>query len=367
MVNDLPRARCWLEVNTKAVINNYELAAGMMQHPDNLIAVLKADAYGLGLCQIGRLLWDNGCRKYAVACLDEAFKLRAVLPDAFILCMGETLDGNLTDAVCQEIRLTVGSEDAASRISAAAVRIKKTAFVHFKVDTGLHRIGFNVSDAAEKIAACTQKEGIEAEGLYTHLALRDHGGDENQNAGLMTVFATLKEQGIDIPMLHMIDTIGLCRYAKWEYDGARVGAMLYGNYPKGFDQPEKVMPVVRFVARVTRVFTIKAGECVGYDDEHPLDHDAVIASVSAGYADGYPRVFSNKGEVIIHGKRAKIVGLICMDQMMTDITDIEGVKPGDEVVMLGGEMNLREYAEVGHLNRNECTSIITGRVPRIYI
>lgn len=243
----------------------------------------------------------------------------------------------------------------------------RSAYVHYKVDTGLHRIGFEANQAAEKIAACGHLEGLISEGLYTHLALRTPDSDVLQHQLLRQTAEALRSQHMEIPMLHMVDTIGLYRYPQWEYDGARVGALLYGNYPRGFAHPETIKPAVRFCARVTRVFKIAKGQCVGYDDEHPLDHEAVIASISAGYADGYPRVFSNKGFVCIHGKRAKIVGLICMDQMMADITDIDSVQVGDEVVLLGDQMDLREYAEIGHLNRNECTAIITKRVPRVYL
>lgn len=243
----------------------------------------------------------------------------------------------------------------------------RSAYVHYKVDTGLHRIGFEANQAAEQIAGCGHLEGLISEGLYTHLALRTPDSDACQHQLLHQTAEALRSQHMEIPMLHMVDTIGLYRYPQWEYDGARVGALLYGNYPRGFSHPETIKSAVRFCARVTRVFKIAKGQCVGYDDEHPLDHEAVIASISAGYADGYPRVFSNKGFVCIHGKRAKIVGLICMDQMMADITDIDGVQVGDEVVLLGDQMDLREYAEIGHLNRNECTAIITKRVPRVYL
>ena len=146
-----------------------------------------------------------------------------------------------------------------------------------------------------------------------------------------------------------------------------LGAMLYGNTPNGYAQPERIQPVGRFCARVTRVFMVKAGELIGYDDDHSLMHDTRVAVISAGYADGYPRVFSGKGEIEIHGRRAWVLGLICMDQMMADVTDIPETAPGDTAILLGGGVSLREYAQRGGLNRNECTAIITRRVPRIYL
>ena len=168
-------------------------------------------------------------------------------------------------------------------------------------------------------------------------------------------------------MAHMLDSIGITRYPRWQYDAVRVGAMLYGNTPNGYAQPERIQPVGRFCARITRVFMVKAGELIGYDDDHPLMRDTRVAVISAGYADGYPRVFSGKGEIEIRGRRARILGLICMDQMMADVTDIPETAPGDTATLLGGGVSLREYAQRGGLNRNECTAIITRRVPRIYL
>ncbi len=364
---DHPRARCWLEVDLSALKNNLQVTRSLMKADTQLIAVLKADAYGYGAPQVGRYLWENGVRMFAVACLDEAFALREALPDAFILCMGETLDSAIEAAIAREIRLTAGSLQAAIRISEATQEMQKQAYVHFKVDTGLHRIGFAPEEAIDKIEQCAYMSGIVAEGLYTHLALHNRESDESQHAAFEMVRSGLAERNIHVKYAHMCDSIGLVRYPQWQYDCVRVGALLYGNYPYGFAEPEKVKDVARFQARVSRVFDVKKGECLGYDDSHPLDHDARIASIACGYVDGYPRVMSHKGIVIIHGQRTKIAGLLCMDQMMADVTEIPNVRVGDVVTMLGGEMSLREYASIGALNRNEATAIIGKRVPRIYV
>jgi len=364
---DHPRARCWLEVNTAALKNNLRVTQAYMQSETHLIAVLKADAYGFGAAQVGRYLWENGVRMFAVACLDEAFILREALPDAWILCLGETLNGALEKAVEQGIRLTVGSLQAAVRISEATQEIQRQAYVHFKVDTGLHRIGFTPDSAVDEIEQCAYMSGIVAEGLYTHLALHNRESDENQHTAFETVRNGLKDKGVCVKFVHMLDSIGLVRYPAWQYNAVRVGALLYGNYPNGFPNPEVVQPVARFQARVSRVFDVKAGECLGYDDANPLQRDSRIASISCGYVDGYPRVMSYKGIVLIRGQKAKVAGLMCMDQMMVDVTDIKGVRVGDVVTLLGDEITLREYATVGSLNRNEATAVIGKRVPRIYV
>ena len=367
MMLDHPRARCWLEVDLAALKNNLQVVKSRMREDTQLIAVLKADAYGFGAPAVGRCLWENGVRMFAVACLDEAFALREALPDAWILCMGESLGGALEKAIEQKIRLTAGSLQAAIRISEATQEIQRSAYVHFKVDTGLHRIGFAPDEAIDKIEQCAYMSGIVAEGLYTHLALHNLESDQQQHAAFEMVKNGLAERNIAIKYAHMLDSIGLDRYPEWQYDAVRVGALLYGNYPYGFDAPEKVKAVARFQARVTRVFDVKKGELLGYDDSHPLDHDARIASVACGYVDGYPRVMSYQGIVLVRGQRANVAGLMCMDQMMIDVTGIEGVRVGDIVTLLGDEMTLREYASIGHLNRNEATAIIGKRVPRIYV
>lgn len=364
-MHDHPRARCWLEVDTAAIVHNLEITRRLISPETELIAVLKADAYGLGAVPVAKLLWAHGVRRYSVACLSEAFSLREALPDAWILCMGETLGGAVADAVRTGIRLTVGSYDAAKRISEAAQETGTIAMIHYKVDTGLYRIGFAFGNAVNEIKHCFVLPNLEAEGIYTHLALHDKESDIKQHEALEGILKELRNEGITLPMVHMLDSIGVVRYPQWQYQAVRVGAMLYGNAPRGMIG-ELPKPTVRFLARVVRVFSVPSGSLIGYDDEHPLDHNAQIAVISAGYADGYPRAFSRCGDIMIHGMRAKIVGLICMDQMMADITGIPDVLQNDEVTLLGDGISLTEYATIGKLNRNECTAIIGKRVPRIY-
>ena len=367
MNHDLPRSRCWLEVDTNAILNNLELVRGLLKKDTQLIAVLKADAYGLGIAPVGKLLWKQGVRRFSVACLEEAFQLRETLPGAWILCMGETLDGALEAAVRDHIRLTSGSFDSACRIAQAARKAGEQAFIHCKVDTGLHRIGLRPENAADVILRCATMSEIHVEGVYTHLALHNRAEDIRQHAALQGVLDALLASGFVPELVHVLDTIGLVRYPDWQYQAVRVGALLYGNAPRDFEKDDQVRAAARFAARVARVDQVKAGECVGYDDHHPLEKDTTVATLSVGYADGYPRAMSYCGSVEIHGKRAKNIGLVCMDQMMVDVTDIQDVKAGDEAILLGDGISLREYADVGHMNRNEATAIIGKRVPRIYL
>lgn len=355
-------ARTWLEVNVNALLANYHEAKSLCKPGTALIAVLKADAYGYGARPIARVLYEDGERYFSVACVSEAMEIRRELPDAWILNMGATPESQIETALSQNIRLTVGTAGEAKAVSAIAERMGKTAYVHFKVDTGLHRLGFYQED----IAPLTKLPHIYAEGLYSHLALRSRAQSEEQYRCFIEIAESLRQKGVHFDMLHLVDSIGLERYNDWQLDAARVGAFLYGNVPPDYAHFDRRQPVGRFCTRVTRVETIPAGEGIGYDDE-PLKKDTRVATLAVGYVDGYARALSKVGQVEIRGKRAKVLGLICMDQMMVDVSEIPDAAFGDVAVLLGDGISLNEYAAWGGLNRNEATAVIGRRVPRIYL
>ena len=365
---DDKHARCYLNVSADRILQNLKVVRNELEAKTQVIAVLKADAYGLGSVEIGKKLFAEGIKDFAVACLEEAFELHNALPDARILCMGETLDGAIEQAVQKKIRLTAGSQHACDRIMEAATRCKMPAYVHFKIDTGLHRIGFGADEAVELISRLRMKGRIVPEGLYTHLALRNETEDIIQHQRFEKVVVGLAGDGICPPVIHMLDSIGIIRYPRWQYNAVRIGAFLYGNYPNGYQKSDEIKIPYAFMTRIVRIFDVSKGECIGYDESHPVKRDSKIAVLCCGYADGYPRVMSNRGYVSVRGAKAPIVGLICMDQMMVDVTDIPFVEVGDEVCLLGGDkIDPREYAAIGCLNRNECTAIIGKRVPRIML
>jgi alanine racemase len=167
-------------------------------------------------------------------------------------------------------------------------------------------------------------------------------------------------------MVHALDSIGMVRYPEDHLDAVRTGAWLYGVYPKRYAHPQESQLALTVKTRIAQLHNVQAGECLGYDETHPLQRDSVIATLSAGYIDGYPRL-NSLGEVEICGKRASVVGLVCMDQMMVDVTDISEAQEGDIVTLLGGGIGVDEYAEWGKLNRNESLARTGKRVPRIYM
>lgn len=359
------RRRCWAEINLSNLITNYRRAVEKLVPPARLVCVLKANAYGTGARVVSRELYAAGARFFAVACVSEAMEIRAELPDADILVLGLAGEEEAAAAIQNNIILTLYSEKSWKCYSAAAERINRPARVHVKVDTGLHRLGFDIGDK-DIIRAAAQDGNIKIEGLYSHLALRTPETDDMQFRLFDEFDACLSEAAKEPYLRHICDSIGMVRYPMKHMDAVRTGAWLYGVCPSRYPHPEEDLPTVRFCCRVSDVRRVAAGECIGYDEDHPLAKDAVVATLSAGYVDGFPRL-NNTGSVVIRGRRAPVLGLVCMDQMMVDVTDIPGVTEGDEVTLLGDGLTVNEYADIAHLNRNEALCRLGRRVPKIYI
>ena len=361
----LARSRCWVEIDLDVVESNYRSARALCGRDVQVIPVLKANAYGLGAAELSRLLFGLGARLFAVAELGEALEIRqACGGDALVL--GMIAPGQMETAVREGVIATVYDIEQARRLDAVATRVGNKARVHVKLDTGLHRLGFDV-DRIDDINAVFELPRIQVEGLFTHLALREDSADAAQIGNFLRVAKALRERGRGCGLLHACDSIGMVRHPPWRFDAVRIGAWLYGVVPSRYPNAngECRLPV-RFKARVVQLRNVAKGEYLGYDETHPLDRDRVIATLSAGYADGYPRVNST-GEVCVRGRRAPIAGLLCMDQMTVDVTGIPGVCPGDEVTLLGEGITLEQYSAWTGAHRNEALTRIGRRVPRVYI
>lgn len=359
-------SRCWLEVDLDAIRENYRSAARLVGGAVKLIPVLKANAYGMGAAEVGRLLFREGAQLFAVATGDEAIELMRALPEgAKVLTLGLVGPGQMRRLIASGMPLTLYSERQGRLIQQAARALGTIADVHVKVDTGLHRLGLNPDTAAEAVLALCRDGWIRVAGLYTHLGIHTAELDHIQTGKLRKIREQLAEGGIEVPLTHAVDSIGMARYPEDHMDAARIGAWLFGVTPSRYEKPDECRPVARFKARVSQVRRVRAGELVGYDDDHPLAEDRVIATVSAGYVDGTPRLMNGQ-DIEIRGARAQVVGLVCMDQLMADVTGISGVSEGDEVTFVGGIIGVDEYAKMGNLNRNEAWARIGRRVPRVY-
>ena len=359
-------SRCWAEVDLSRLVQNYHNALSHLRGGAQLICVLKADAYGLGAKAVAQRLWQEGQRLFAVASYNEAAQLRRALPDAEVLILGLCGQAQLKKAIESGLLLTVFTAAYAQSVIAAAKEAGRPARVHVKIETGLNRIGLLPQDAPDVVQAMQASGAVALEGLFTHLALRDTASDRAQLDRLTGVRDALAARGIRIPMVHALDSIGMVRYPDDQMDAVRTGAWLYGVYPRGYAHPEESRLAMTVKTRIAQLHCVKAGECLGYDETHPVARDSVVATLSAGYIDGYPRQ-NSRGEVEVCGRRAPVVGLVCMDQMMVDVTDIPEAREGDEVILLGGSIGVDEYADWASLNRNESLARTGRRVPRVYL
>ncbi len=363
MTQEQMTARCWVEVDLDIIRDNYHRAR-KMSGDALVIPVLKADAYGLGAAKIAPVLKAEGARFFAVAEYLEAVEVQDAA-GVDVLVMGLTPDVFLEDAAAREIVVTLVDLRQARLLNEIAARLQKTARVHIKLDTGLHRLGFAPEEAVCAVREISGMAHVRIEGLFTHLALRDRASDDLQVARLAAVASALREEYIDFGMLHALDSIGMCLYPAYRFDAVRSGTWLYGAWHPSFP-PDGCRLAARFRARITQVRRVTAGECLGYDADHPLARDSVIATVACGYYDGIPRA-NACGYAVVHGVRAPIVGLVMMDQMTVDVTDAPNVRAGDAVTFYGDGISLLEASKWYGVNRNELIVRLSRRVRRVYI
>lgn len=356
-------SRCWLEVDLDAIRENYRAACAMVGDGAQIIPVLKANAYGMNAVEVAGALKTEGAKLFAVASSDEAEQLLREIPGIEVLVMGLVGEGALRRLIAQNMPIPLFSERQGDKIARIAAELGVVARVHVKVDTGLHRLGLEPERAAEYVERLCAGGNVRACGLFTHLAIHTAEMDRIQVQKLLAVRDALAKAGIEVPLTHAVDSIGMVRYPESHLDGARVGAWLYGVTPRRAPQPSRC--VGRFVARIAQLRKVAKGELIGYDDDSPLQRDSLIATVSAGYIDGTPRV-GEGWQVEIRGRRANVIGIACMDQLMADVTDIPEAKEGDEVVFVGGGIDVEEYSKMGRFNHNEAWARIGRRVPRIF-
>lgn len=361
----------WVEINLDQLARNVEALRRHVGPGVQLAPVIKADAYGHGAVTIAQELSRMGVAYLAVAVLSEALELRAHGISAPILVMGYTETPLLGLAVQEKITLTIFDYEQAEVLSREAQKQRTTANVHIKVDTGFHRLGKEPTpEYAEEIVRMSTLPALRLKGIFSHLRLADQASDEQQIARFTSLLDALHERGVHFDNYHLADSIAAVKYRLGQTNMVRPGAILYGYVPRYQVGQIDVRPVMTFKTRVTRVQKLARGEGVGYDDEFRARENTVIATLAAGYADGYPRHLSRKGEVLIRRQRAKVIGIVCMDQMMVDVSHIEGVHPGDEAVLFGPEEgcpSVEELAGQANTNKNDIISGIARRVPRVYL
>ena len=371
-------SRIRADIDLDAVLYNFENMKANIRPGCKITAVIKADGYGHGSVQIAELMepydymWG-----FAVAAADEAFRLRRAGIRKPIMLLGYTFDEFYEDLIREDVRICVFDYDTAVRVSDAAFTAKKKAIIHIALDTGMSRIGFRDNDASvAEIVKIAKLPNIEIEGLFTHFARADEVSIDPAVRQLERYDAfteKVEKAGVDIPIHHVSNSAGIIRLREANKDMVRAGITVYGLMPSADVETDIVplKPVMSLVSHISYVKDIEAGDEVSYGGTFKAEKTMRVATIPVGYADGYPRMLSGKGYVLIKGRKAPILGRVCMDQFMVDVTDIEGAKRGDEVVLLGKQGDERITAEeLGDISGRfnyELVCDISKRVPRNFI
>lgn len=361
--------RTWIEIDLDKLKANYRTACSLTEA--TVTCVLKSNAYGHGAVSVARVLQQEGCHSFAVSCAREALELRQAGITGELLVMGLCEAEWLAAMVGNDVTLTIASVEDMIQAEAAAKACGRAAHLQLKINTGFHRLGFDCTEeAAHEIAqAASTLCCARIEGLYSHLGLINKERDEMQHAALMNMQQWLADEGIKLDDVHICDSIGLVRYPAWHHSRVRAGAILFGVRPSRSDHmPFSCRETLTFKTTIAQIHQVSAGEIVGYGDDMPLTRDSRIATLCVGYGDGYPRHLSNgQGQVLIHGQLCPVIGLVCMDQTMVDVTDLPNAKPGDEATLLGGGIDYMTYSSWCRTNRNECITILSRRPQRVYM
>ncbi len=367
----------WAEIDLGAIANNIREIRRVTRPQAKVMAVVKANAYGHGAREVSNVALKNGADWLGVALLQEAVQLRDAGFSVPILILGYTSLDQLKSVVDYELRQTIYSLEQAKALSAAAVKAGKEALAHVKIDTGMGRIGLLPEQATvQRILEMVRLPGLELEGIYTHFAVADAADKaytQNQFQRFLRVLEQLKNKGLEFPVRHAANSAAVIDLPETHLDIVRPGLIIYGMYPSREVKREKIklQQAMSLKAEISHVKKVGPGTAISYGCTYVTKNDAVIASLPLGYADGYTRFLSNKAEVLIKGQRVPLVGRVCMDQCMVDVT---GLKPevsmGDEAVLLGGQqeqfISVDELAEkIGTINY-EVVCMVSCRVPRVY-
>lgn len=376
------KKRTWAEIRLNHLENNIRKIKALTQDKCRIMAVVKADAYGHGDVKTAERLHALGVDYFAVSNIDEAENIRQVCSGCDILILGYTCPEYTTELIEQDIVQGIVSYENAQSFSEAAAKADKPLRCHIKLDTGMGRVGLKCDtpeQCAEEIVKICKLPNLCIEGVYTHFSCADSDCETdkvytaNQRDFIEKAFALANKILQDKPIKHMhyLNSAALCYYGPQNSTLARAGIIMYGLMPNAdLPLPIELEPVMELKTVIAHIKEITCGDCVSYSRTFTSDKSMKIATLPIGYADGYPRALSSKGQVIINGKRCNIIGRVCMDQLMCDISDIDNANVGDEVTMFGvdnGEIITADelaslYGSIGY----ELVCGISKRVPRIF-
>ena len=375
-LNKFKYKRNHAEIDLDALRENLKSIAGLVPDGVSLCAVVKADAYGHGAVAVARAC-EEQVSMYAVATAEEAFQLVKHEVKKPVLILGPVHELYNQEIIDKDIRSVIFTREEAKKLSDAALKKGKKAIAHVAVDTGMHRIGLDADESGLcELKYIYELPGLYVEGLFTHFSKADETDKtytEKQSEAFRRFVSLIEKEGISIPVKHVANSAAIIDEVKPEYDMMRAGIAMYGIYPSDEVKKENLSlkPVLSLISSITFIKKLKKGECISYGGIYTADRDITVATVNVGYADGYPRGLSNRGDVLIRGKRCPIVGRICMDQMMVDISNVPEAECFDPVTLIGADgdeyIGIDEIAERSGGFNYELLCLITKRVPRIYI
>ncbi|EWM52665.1 alanine racemase [Ruminococcus flavefaciens] len=371
--------RAWAEVSLSGLRRNVEVIRSLNSEKTEIMAVVKADAYGHGEEKIVRCLAEEcGIKYFAVSNLDEAVAVRKSAPEAEILILGYTPPEYAHEIAAYNIIQGVVSTEYALEL---VKNTKDTIRCHIKIDTGMGRIGLKhdtPEECAGEIEEMMKIDKLSVEGIYTHFAVADSDDPDNiaytdrQEKFITDTYDVLAGRGIKLRHLHFMNSAATCYRNNPRSTLSRAGIILYGLHPDvSLEIPAGLEPIMELKAVISHVKTVKPGDCISYGRTFVADREMRIATVTIGYADGYSRLLSSKGEILVHGKRCRIVGRVCMDQLMMDVSDVPEAKSGDIVTLIGidggDRITADDLAQIYGTIGYEVVCGISKRVPRICI
>ncbi len=369
--------RVYLKIDLDKICNNINEVIKKVGKETKVLAVVKGDAYGHGAIEVTKALSEIGTYGFAVATVGEALALRRAGITKPILILDFVFPNQFETIIRNDIMLTIFQYGIAKELNEAAQEMGTTAHIHIKVDTGMGRIGYIPDDKSiDEICRIAQLPNIEIDGIFTHFAcadMVDKTSMNNQYDKFRAFVEKLEARGISIPIKHVCNSAAIIDKEDNFLNLVRSGIVTYGLYPSEDVNKDnlRVEPAMELHSVVINIKTIHEGDTVSYGSTYVATKPTVIATIPVGYADGYPRLLSGKGSVLIHGKRAKIVGRVCMDQFMVDVTDIPDVSIGDNVTLIGRDgddcITCEEIGDISGRFNYEFLCCITRRVPRVYI
>lgn len=368
--------RVQANINLDAICNNIKNAKSKLKEGTKVMAIIKADAYGHGAVPVAKVL-DSLIDAYGIAIIEEGIELRNSGVEKPILILGYTPVQQLDLLLKHNITAAIFSFEMAEKLSAEAKKQGKKAKVHIKLDTGMGRIGFLPEDKnIAIIKKISELEGIEIEGCFSHFARADEKNLDFtclQLERYLNFVNKLEEEGIFIPIRHISNSAGIMEFPEANLDMVRSGIITYGLYPSDEVRKENlfIQPALEIKACISYLKEVEEGTGISYNSTYVTKRRTKVATIPVGYGDGYPRALSSKGRVLLHGQSAPILGRICMDQFMVDVTDISDVKEGDIVTLVGKDGE--EYISVEEVSAASGSSFnyefvcdVGKRIPRVY-